>query len=385
MRQYCKEGDVILAADHGVMYEAKVLRIENLGPRVKYFIHYNGWHRKFDCWIDETLVAQKNDEEKKGKIQAKLDGSAKQQPVATGKGGKRGGRSKAPDSTGASSVDHNKESGVPIDSTADGEKDSDQPAAEAESTVDDKVGAKRKNESLRMGNNTENVRRHKKNLAMMDLVDEDDENFVSKVQIPFPLKRHLVDEWGMITNTTPRLLKLPKENDRTVERLIRDFLASKTRGATAATNGNASSGTGTNTSNGTSSNTTTIDSAVLQAAQYQSLFEALLLHFDKALPTILLYRQERDQYDALCVKFPSSRPSQLYGAEHLLRFFVRLPKQLGNVFLPPEDTVNIITRLLEILKFINKSINKYIELPKYVEVGEAMLELATVDSIEAKA
>lgn len=41
----------------------------------------------------------------------------------------------------------------------------------------------------------------------------------------------------------------------------------------------------------------------------------------QALPLILLYRQERTQYDIAVQKLPDKSPSEIYGAEHLLRVF----------------------------------------------------------------
>lgn len=41
----------------------------------------------------------------------------------------------------------------------------------------------------------------------------------------------------------------------------------------------------------------------------------------QALPLILLYRQERTQYDITVQKLPGKSPSEIYGAEHLLRVF----------------------------------------------------------------
>ena len=45
--------------------------------------------------------------------------------------------------------------------------------------------------------------------------------------IPPSLNRHLVDEWNMITNEPNRLVKLPKPTNKTVEKLIKDFVTVK--------------------------------------------------------------------------------------------------------------------------------------------------------------
>jgi mortality factor 4-like protein 1 len=51
--------------------------------------------------------------------------------------------------------------------------------------------------------------------------------------------------------------------------------------------------------------------------------------FDSALGSRLLYRTERPRYRTLLLAHPDSRPSQLFGAEHLLRLLVLLPELLA--------------------------------------------------------
>jgi mortality factor 4-like protein 1 len=47
--------------------------------------------------------------------------------------------------------------------------------------------------------------------------------------------------------------------------------------------------------------------------------KGLCCYFDKALPTMLLYNNERQQYQEACPN--DIVPSDIYGAEHLLRLF----------------------------------------------------------------
>ena len=61
-------------------------------------------------------------------------------------------------------------------------------------------------------------------------VDEDDEINVAKLQMPFPLKKHLLDEWKLVChelNSLKKLLKLPKQRNLTVKSVIKEFLAFK--------------------------------------------------------------------------------------------------------------------------------------------------------------
>lgn len=46
--------------------------------------------------------------------------------------------------------------------------------------------------------------------------------------------------------------------------------------------------------------------------------KGIRLYFNKTLGSLLLYRNEYDQYTELCA---NKEPSSIYGAEHLLRLF----------------------------------------------------------------
>lgn len=50
------------------------------------------------------------------------------------------------------------------------------------------------------------------------------------------------------------------------------------------------------------------------------LLNGLRTYFDRALPMMLLYKKERQQFQE-AIKTPECSPSTIYGAEHLLRLF----------------------------------------------------------------
>ena len=55
------------------------------------------------------------------------------------------------------------------------------------------------------------------------------------------------------------------------------------------------------------------------ADSVEEIMKGLCSYFDKALPVMLLYKTERQQYQEAC---PANVfPSAIYGAEHLLRLF----------------------------------------------------------------
>ncbi|KAL1822173.1 hypothetical protein ACET3Z_008951 [Daucus carota] len=80
-------------------------------------------------------------------------------------------------------------------------------------------------------------------------------------------------------------------------------------------------------------------------------------YFDKALPAMLLYDSERTQYQALSEEH--TPPSSIYGAEHLLRLFVKLPEILESVKIEEETLIKLQDEILGLLKFLRKNQSKF--------------------------
>jgi mortality factor 4-like protein 1 len=84
----------------------------------------------------------------------------------------------------------------------------------------------------------------------------------------------------------------------------------------------------------------------------------LLLYFDRCLSCFLLYKFERQQLKLyLATRPPSDKRcfSQLYGAEHLLRLFVKLPVLLGHAKLPLADLATLEGRLESLIGFLDSN------------------------------
>lgn len=210
-KQYCQEGDSVKALDNGIPYNAKVCKVHNVGGVIKYFIHYSGWARKYDTWVDEALIAKLDDTAKLAKILAET-------PAGTGPQGKK--------SKKASTKEDKPENS---DSVADNASVNEESAAgedpDTERSRTHNKGTKRKVEVEEQ----EALRKQRKRLSEMDLVDEDDDYYVSKLPIPPQLKKALTDEWKVITATDipgnqGKLLQLPKPQDQTVEQIVKAFL-----------------------------------------------------------------------------------------------------------------------------------------------------------------
>jgi mortality factor 4-like protein 1 len=189
--------DVVMALDSGKLYEAKVLKGQNIGTTSKYFIHFQGWAKKFDVWIDEQGLALKSDAKKIVKLQDSVSGTSK-----TTKG-KVSARLTSPEPEVVSF-------------------ESDVNDNESKSAL---LSTKRKAESSVNEAASQAVKKHRKHLALNELVEnekEEQEKFYSKVMLPYNLKKHLIDEWTAVTKEPKKLVNLPRTV--TVEILIDEFL-----------------------------------------------------------------------------------------------------------------------------------------------------------------
>ncbi|KAM7520429.1 hypothetical protein LguiB_019391 [Lonicera macranthoides] len=145
------------------------------------------------------------------------------------------------------------------------------------------------------------------------------ENLV-KIQVPSTLKKQLVDDWDFITQQD-KLVKLPRSPN--VDDIFKKYLdyRSKKEGM--------------------------LNDAIGE------ILNGLRCYFEKALPVILLYKKERQQYNEAVADNVS--PSSIYGAEHLLRLFVKLPGLLAYVNIEEETLISLQQKLLDFLKFLQKN------------------------------
>ena len=118
-----------------------------------------------------------------------------------------------------------------------------------------------------------------------------------RLAIPDSLKAHLVDDWENVTKNQ-QLVPLPRSPN--VVEILEKYKASVDQGK-GKRQGSA-------------------DQELLE-----EIVQGLRAYFDKALGTILLYRFERQQYLDVLKEWPGKAPSEIYGAEHLLRLCGEYP------------------------------------------------------------
>ncbi|KAK9109311.1 hypothetical protein Sjap_017371 [Stephania japonica] len=141
-----------------------------------------------------------------------------------------------------------------------------------------------------------------------------------KIPIPPQLKKQLIDDWNFVTQLG-KLVKLPRSP--CVDDILTKYLdyRSKKDGHIADSIG--------------------------------EILKGLRSYFDKSLPMLLLYNKERQQYHE-AIKDDIS-PSTVYGAEHLLRLFVKLPELLAYVNVEEETLAKLQQKLTDFLKFMKSN------------------------------
>nr|CAB3446406.1 unnamed protein product [Digitaria exilis] len=289
-----KEGDRVLAYHGPLLYEAKVQRIENLEDEWRYFVHY--LHTFFltylyswDEWVANDRLLKLTEENIRK--QQELD---KNQVVDKSV---KSGRSAQHKVKGSNDAKADKDD---TKSLVKGKKRKSQPGTDVTIVTTTSLV------TYELLSLKEKERRSSESLLVS--------------QFPITLKKQLVDDWEYVTQLG-KLVQLPRSP--TVDDILKRYLEHRAKK----------------------------DNKVNDS--YAEILKGLRCYFDKALPAMLLYKKERDQY-AEEVKGDVS-PSTVYGAEHLLRLFVKLPELLAFVNMEEDALNKLQQKLLDILKFLQKN------------------------------
>eukprot|EP00308_Calcidiscus_leptoporus_P024889 CAMPEP_0119375646 /NCGR_PEP_ID=MMETSP1334-20130426/36527_1 /TAXON_ID=127549 /ORGANISM="Calcidiscus leptoporus, Strain RCC1130" /LENGTH=332 /DNA_ID=CAMNT_0007394011 /DNA_START=26 /DNA_END=1021 /DNA_ORIENTATION=- len=171
---------------------------------------------------------------------------------------------------------------------------------------------------------------HKKRMAEKGAPsDKNDEMLINEIKetlrLPQAMKLRLIDDWERISRER-KLVPLPR--DQTIATLLDDFVATKAKRTS-------------------------------HERLYTEVCDGMRSFFNQALPQVLLYKYERKQMRDVRDEHKEKTYVELYGAEHMLRLFVKLPELLVHCKLQREHMSVLLSKLTELLKFMQAHKSKY--------------------------
>mmetsp|Transcript_18778 Transcript_18778/g.29882 ORF Transcript_18778/g.29882 Transcript_18778/m.29882 type:complete len:337 (+) Transcript_18778:84-1094(+) len=304
---------LILPAVHGEnIYEAKVLDRKRDANSVQYNVHYHGWNKRWDEWLDQRRVLKIN-ASTLTVMNEKNGGHTHHR--STEAGTKRKLRS----SNGSSPPNNNKRRRLkkPKHAAADDDGHYEEEEEEEDSDADEDEDDQKKKRKER--------RKQSSTVPAASLSSE--QAAVLEINLPKSMKKFLINDWEKITKKA-MLMELPRTCPHRIVDILQDFECA------AMDNGHD-------------------HNVVLEISR------GIRDYFNQALHVTLLYKSERQQYQAISAQHAHLEASSIYGAEHLCRLFVKLPQLLSPVDLDV-DTRRILQQQIQcIIEFIMKHQTKY--------------------------
>ncbi|XP_037678410.1 mortality factor 4-like protein 2 [Choloepus didactylus] len=145
-----------------------------------------------------------------------------------------------------------------------------------------------------------------------------------KVEIPEELKPWLVEDWDLVTNQK-QLFQLPAKKN--ADAILEEYANCKK-------------------SQGNHDN---------EEYAVNEVVAGIKEYFNVTLGTQLLYKFEKPQYAEILAAHPDELMSQVYGAPHLLRLFVRIGEMLAYTPFDEKSLALLFSSLHDFLKFLAKN------------------------------
>ncbi|XP_041910668.1 mortality factor 4-like protein 1 [Arvicola amphibius] len=329
-----QEGERVLCFHGPLLYEAKCVKVAIKDKQVKYFIHYSGWNKKSAVRPRRSEKSLKTREDIVALFPVPEGAPSVHHPLLTSSWDEW-----VPESRVLKYVDTNLQKQRELQKAnqeqyAEGKMRGAAPGKKTSGLQQKNVEVKtKKNKQKTPGNGdggstSETPQPPRKKRARVDPTVENEETFMNrvevKVKIPEELKPWLVDDWDLITRQK-QLFYLPAKKN--VDSILEDYANyKKSRG-----------------------NTDNKEYAV------NEVVAGIKEYFNVMLGTQLLYKFERPQYAEILADHPDAPMSQVYGAPHLLRLFVRIGAMLAYTPLDEKSLALLLNYLHDFLKYLAKN------------------------------
>ena len=390
-------GDAVLAThDDGKTYSAKVIDTRTKDGVAEFKVHWSGFNKKQDQWLAvakmvrdtvdarrEAGMLDKPGDEPEGAPEPTKDARAKKPKEDAAKKPKAKPAAKA-NASERSDAKASAESGAPAAETSKKKRSEAEPAAAGSAKRAKTADAEREPEPDGLSAKKQAPKREPEggaakgpaakkkkpakkkklaaasfdaapatppaaangegaNVANVRSDPSEQEEAEIRVELSASLKRELITQWERVT-LQGELLSLPRSV--TAAEVLRRFEADAKKKARSAE----------------------------QAALAAACAAGLKAYFDGALYSSLLYAEERAQAEAALAGGEggnaAKEPSAVYGAEHLLRLFVKLPELMPLRDMDATAAKAVQPKLTEVLRWMQRNASAHFG-GEYVAAGAA--------------
>lgn len=308
-----KVGEKIVCFHHDVMYEAKVLTVRqdpDDPSEQNFFVHYQGWSKSWDEWVDSDRVLKCTDENIKAakesqKNQNKNKASARKNKL----------------STSVVSLNTSSLSVSSLEASPSEEKE----IVKVEKDVKEKKVAvpATKTTASDVSQRESQIEFLFEDLELKRLKTE------VKIKLPEELKIWLIDDDNNVKNK--KLSIIPAKS--TISAIFKDYVNFR--------------------------KTSTKLSTDKEVALNECML-GLKYYFNVMIGAHLLYKFERPQYQSLLKDHGKDVDlTTLYGAVHLLRMLTKIGVMMAYTTLDNKDIQVIVGHIMELLKFIKRQTNLF--------------------------
>jgi len=330
-----KEGEKLLCYHGPLLYEAKCVKIKlDSSSNYSYFVHYQGWNKNWDEWVNDTRILKADAEHLELKLKLLKDHTAslKEKKKASKVSG------------GLPGAPFQKEGGKKSSGGSANTSRASTPVSERSFKV---TGSSSK-KSLGDDESTSSVEqeplaRTNKRARLSESMLEDADTWRFRVDIPEELKYVLISDHNLVC-LKKSLFGLPAKTS--VSNILSEYAKHAEK------------------------------NQLENALAIVEIMSGLKDLFDSTVASQLLYKLEKTQYNEK-VKEKNHEPSQIYGSAHLLRLMVQVGPLLNrsNIDTSTETNVTFIENILcDFLLYLEANSSRLFTSKNYTENGECYEE-----------
>lgn len=335
------ENEKLLCYHGPLLYEAKCVKVRKDPTEFKYFVHYQGWNKNWDEWVDETRILKINPEnlEKKEKLLANLKENK-------GKTPKPNKKSKSgTDSANTSRASTPAGSERSFKETPEGASGGGDDNRSTTSSHDDERRPRRKKFRNSNSFNQDDGGDTSGNGEMLSSEPYKPicaiESDTFKIPIPEELRCVLVSDWDLL-NHKKSLFTLPAK--QTVSGILTEYRKHVEK-------------------TGDVENISAVSEVMLGVKDF----------FNATVGTRLLYKIEKRQYDTV-MRQEGKTAADIYGSAHLLRLMVIMASLLSETAIKGETDVQLIENILgQFLNYLETNRGRLFTSKNYFEATEDYL------------